>query len=356
MIKKVLLSLLVIGTSVFVKPATAQKLDNVNSDFPKSTPIKRLEPIVLKNIEKIGWSVIKDNLFITNSPTATNHCIAIDMKDGRRIAEFIEIGKGENQMESVESINLYGSDSLMAMTRKIVKTYAIKDLMKGDAKANVINHPDSITSLIYTKIDGNTIMGAGASYYNRGKKRYYKATNDKCTTFMDINHDHFNVVMANPDGPKYQAKAQDYYSLMTPNKKTALVAMATRNGRILEIINTETMKIEKSKMYNQATINAEMHPSGKRVAKMYVIGINSFNSVCSDDKYIYVVMAEKGDEPKTANYSLLIFDWDLKPIKKYDIMKGRELISFRFSANMEYLYCMDKSGSDYVVNRFAIEK
>lgn len=353
MIRKVLLSLLVIGTSVV---ATAQKLENISSDFPKSTPIKRLEPITLKNIEKIGWYVIKDNLFITNTPTATNHCVAIDMKSGKRMAEFIEIGKGENQMESVESINLYGNDSLMAMTKKIVKTYAIKDLLKGSAKPNIINHPDSITSLIYTKIDGNTIMGAGASRNNIAKTRYYKATNDKCTTFMDINQDHFNVNMANPDGPKYQAKAQDYYSLMTPNKKTSLVAMATRNGRILEIINPKTMKIEKSKMYNKATINAEMHPSGKGVAKMYVIGFDSFNSINCDDKYIYVVMAEKGDEPKTANYSLLIFDWNLKPIKKYDIMKGRELISFRFSADMEYIYYIDKGSYEYVINRFAIEK
>lgn len=354
MIKKVLFSLLVMGTTVIAPSAMAQKLEDVNRDFPTSTPIKKVEAFTLNNLQRVGWYVVKDNLFIyMNMADTTNLCTAIDFKSGQKVAGFIKKEKTES---AIESIMMYGKDSLMAMNKKIVNTYSIKDLMAGSVKPSTINRPDTIIGLVYAKIDDKTIMGAGSGRTNAEKKRYYKVTNDKCTQFLDINPNHFNVVLVDPNGKKYEPKAEDYYSLFAPNSKTGLVAMATRNGRILEVINPKTMKVERSKMYNPATIHVEMLPSGKGMGKLYTVGTESFGALACDENYIYVVMNEKGSEPKTVNYSLLIFDWNLKPIKKHDIMKGKEYASFTFSADMNHLFYLEKSGSEYVLNQFAIEK
>lgn len=354
MIRKVLFSLLVMGTTVIAPSAMAQKLDDVNRDFPKSEPLKKTKTFTLNNSQKVGWFVVKDNLFIFNNLAATNKCcVAIDLKSGKQVGEFIEKGDVNN---AIESMTMYGTDSLMTMNKKMVSTYSIKDLMSGSIKPNIINRKDTMIGILYTKIDGNTIMGAGSGRVNPEQKRYYKVTGDKCTQFIDMNLDHFNVILANPDGLKCQAKAVDYYSLLVPNQKTGLVAMATRNGRILEVVNPKTMKVETSKIYNKATIYAEVHPSGKGMAKMYVVGSESFVALACDDNYIYVVMHEKGDEPKMVNYSLVVFDWKLNPVKKYDIMKGKEYLGFVFSADAKQLYQLEKRDSGYVLHQFEVKK
>lgn len=204
----------------------------------------------------------------------------------------------------------------------ILKTFSINDILTkpmGERNFSTIARPDTILSNCILKIDDSKIIGS-INYPMGGKcNNYFISDGEEVSIFGDFQKELFELTDKVDD--LTLRKSFDPWFASYGDK----VVAANKNGIFLQVIDINKKVIEKQRYYNKIKHRDEYKPD------------DSYIYVRCDDKFIYCALT-KLDKEKTkksgkriSDKSILVFDWDLNPIKKY------HLATFDLTSNLYYL-------------------
>lgn len=293
-------------------------IHDVDIDFPSADTIKftlRQSFEILDNVS--SWHVKDSLLFVQtyNNPDRLGICYNIN--SGKEISTIINLGRAANEATTSCQFE-YGDDSIYCCDTKYdnIKTFAINDIISkpmGERPFSINKIPDSLIALFFTKIDSIIIFGTNnngdpASCY----RNYLYLTYDgkDLSFFGEVRKEIFET-------------QKDYETSIVEKKVFQTTSVAINKNRVvvaeaygiaLHAIDPYKKKIIKERYYNKYNVSENgITASGK---------YQSSDVYCSDE-YIYFISRVQ-NEKKSAEtglnifeYHILVFDWDLNPVKKY---------------------------------------
>lgn len=346
--KKTNLFLFIIGISFFSCTGAEKKpigtISDIATDFPTTEKLE-FKPFNKYNILENGNYMIDGSIlwqFTGNDPNNVGYCY--DLNTGEKLSTIASIGNAGNEFIGVsfsnsvmtrDSIHLYAASSygINVMTSNggswTIKTFAKKDITEnlplGERKFSVITSPDSIfaTKMVKlpngsglvniigirsgdtppeTSINNNTI----AIFNNKDVKGY-----------QTINYDSFGITDFEPN-----SAIKFTYSLGKIEVKDNNIAAFSMNSNfILQTVNLNNGKVLNEKRYVKIQMK-EKSSTPKNEMRIYI------DAMRSNDKYIYCVVSgyftEEDKELKQQQRELFVFDWDLNPIKRFELPNERE--------------------------------
>lgn len=314
----------------------AIEFQDLERDFPKS---EVLAPEVKGNYELYDFPrsmIIKDSLIFIQENTPTNFGRCFHIESGKELTTIINKGKANFEMLHVDKLKLWG-DSIAAISGnhpRALKIYSINDILN-------VNHntqrefilPDTTAGFSFDMIGDNSIVGISSIIDKKYDEKYYISNGDSVTFFGKVSD---KLIQSNLELSNSDKRGACFSQFTLHNGK--VVAM-TGSALQLEVIDVKTCKIEKQRFYNRIELYIE-----KSEASVMMQGRTKLTgrAVAANDKHIFVICLNVIDSEKEIyDTSLLVFDWELNPVKKYVI--NEKLYPFYFSEGCDFLYALQES-------------
>lgn len=308
---------------------------NLEQDFPDSETliceeIGQYELFDYRNI------VIKDSILFVLEQNATNFGRCFNINTGKEINSLVAKGRANNEMGHVDNYMLLG-DSLQAISGNRpygLKLYAIDDILKGTVNSpREFVIPDSLSSFTMELIDNNTLFGIPDHVDASIDAKYFLFDGHQVEYIGKSNKEliESNIELNNVDMRYSNSIRFDRHD----NKLIVGICGALQ----FETIDIKERNINKRCYYNKVKIEIIKEGyttvwNGKSDHSISQIGCNN--------EYIYAVCVKVISED-VFDFFILKFDWELNPIKKYDIEDNS--LTFTFSENSDYLYCIEDNST-----------
>lgn len=284
-------------------------IHDLNVDFPTADTIS-MEMIQKFDITPVVYSfAVKDSTMFVLEKSKENFGHCYSLSTGKELSTLLGRGKAAYEMTSIPPSEIFFcGDSIQFANEdlRLIKTIAINDILSkplGDRKFTTISLPDTIPAYSFSKIGNEMIIGNLFSPVGEDDCRYFIYDGGKVFYFGNFNKDMLS--------PKTNFKEIDYRMAEAQFASHGNKVVTTTEGKgvILQVIDVDKKIIEKERYY----INKKGEPSPN-------YGVTEIRC---DAKYIYCVISimnkEKTKEAgeRINNRYILVFDWDLNPIKKY---------------------------------------
>lgn len=285
-------------------------MSNLLTDFPKSEELTKVSESQISELYAPNEFILKDSLLFVFEQGDNFFIRCININTKKELAR-INKGNANNEMTNVGTMALYGNDSLTAIDfGNTVKTFSIKDMISGQPfTASVIMPTKNVPSFSFVRTNDDEYFCSGQ---NDSLNNYFIIKGDKLEAFGKENNE-LSILDKSIDISPMLLWARELKS----NKEQEKAISATRLGLLFEVIDLKKKCVDAHKYYEK--INFKMGSQGIEVAP-----ITMRNIFCSKDN-IFIILAEQtsptGESYRTAkfNYSMLTFDWELNPLKKYNL-------------------------------------
>ncbi len=315
-------------------------LSEIYKDFPESVELdfKTLDTINIESSDYHGLSIEDSILWHTiSNHNIIGHCYNINT--GKRISTIGTIGKAAYEFQEFPFL-IFGKDSIQFYTsHKGLKIFSKKDILENKAmterKFSIINIPDSTNLSHILKLEDGNIIG-----------RFYSNIYETSRKLLDCNLNKGDVIIFNNKEAK-SYNTIDYSSyengLEEGNKEKGLVGMkdqikfAFSNGSlcvkgselavfnayeqfILYSFDIKKGKVIAEKRYTQINPQKPINAVGTTSD----LGLILVSMASNDEHILYIArgyFSKEDKENKKIKTAILVFDWNLNPIKRYDLLK-----------------------------------
>lgn len=316
--KKKLLSILLLLASCTSPKQEDLLIHNLDTDFSTADTLFMKYKQTFNFVSYTYDFAIKDTILLASGNNNENigHCYSIN--NGALITTIINCGNAANETRQGTIIR-YHRDSIQFIDQmfKEIKLIAINDILTkpmGEREFSRITIPTTIKSFYYKKIDNNVVIGYNDA--NNKDAKYFIFENNKLTQFGEynkkilvstVNQELTNDIAAHQYNPKFASYGSKIIS-------------ADRSGVTLETIDINTKSILNERFYTKITFGEQFKGSySSDPIDMYT------EKVYCTDKEIYCIVKQinkvksKEEGGRFVDLFILVFDWDLNPIKKYYI-------------------------------------
>lgn len=240
-----------------------------------------------------------------------------NINNGEPLNTIINYGKAANEILPENIVEFHG-DSIQFINYILreIKSISMDDILTmplGERKMSKIVLPKIIGSLNYKKIDNNMVIGHN---YKNDKNAKYFIFNNELTLFGKYNTEILESTVNQELTPDVLASQYYPYFASCGSK----VISADRRGITLELIDPNTKSIIKDRFYSKFTFGQQ----SKGVYSGEPTDLNTKNVYCTNTE-IYCIVTQFDKTKKRENGNLfvnifiLVFDWELTPIRKYYI-------------------------------------
>lgn len=339
--KNLQILLLFISTS-FVSCNSADNIvpiSDMNKDFPTAEKLE-FKPFNKYDIYG-GRGIVDDSVlwYFCDDDGSFGYCY--DLNTGEKLSTIITKGRALNELSrldvpefSGDSIHFYDEKRAVRSVKTFAKRDIISNIPLGERKFSVITLPDSVYATQMTKLSNGSILAKISStpefsirkqdekddLDNRSAVVFH---NNEISYFEAINYDSFDIKVVPgrsdraPSSPREQIKIA-YTSGRIGVKDNEVAVFTLEFQFILYTFDLKKGKIIKEKRYTEMQ-GGEIFPTNEMKQRI--------SDVIHNDKYILCFvdgfLSKEDKELKQSKSAIFVFDWDLNPIKRFDLPEGR---------------------------------
>lgn len=327
--------LLLIGISLLSCNNTMKKsitpISSFSTDFPITERLK-FDFFNKYNILERGFCVIDDSILWHFKNGRHDFGSCYDLNTRKKLSVIAYRGTSTNELSNLDWFNIIGDSLLFYVGQNTIKTCSKKDIINNVPIENrtfsVITAPDSILVSQMTKLPNGsalvTIRPAINKFEKEKRNEINKKTiaifnNNKIKSYETIKYDSFDV----EEATKNQIDANDlikwtYAQGIIAIKDNNTAVFSAFNQFILYTFDLNIGNVSNEKRYTKILRDGE-EMSFTSTNDMLL----NIRSIKVNDKYIlcqvYGYFSEEDKEVKLQKEAIFVFDWNLNPIKKFDL-------------------------------------
>lgn len=343
------LLLYLLGVSLFGCNSTPDtSSSDINTDFPVTEQLKitpsyqiAIAPFFHYNsVHENGICVI-DGSLLWYVKDGENDCGACyDLNTGNQLSVIATKGTTANQISTLTGFKIMGDSLQLYEGGNTIKTFAKKAITDNTPletrTASVTTAPDSIWVARMAKLPNGSVIATihppfefQREKINEINKKSVAIFNwNTATSHETINYDSFNI-----ESPKTNETATDelikwtYAQGAVAVKDNNTAVFAASNQFILYTFDLNTGKVTNEKRYTSPL------RTGETMAYMTINDMELYiHFMQTNDKYIFCkvkgYLSQEDKDIELKKEALFVFDWNLKPIKKYELPEQENIMGY----------------------------
>ena len=339
-----LIAISFVGCNNASKKSTSA-FSNIDEDFPVT---EQLEFTPFNTYASLGdgLCVIDGSIlwYVENGKDDFGACY--DLNTGEKLSVIASKGRAANELIELAGVVVMRDSVLLYENQNTIKTFAKKDIVGniplGDRKASVTTAPDHILVNQMTKLPNGSVLATirpvtfefEKEKMNEINKSSVVVFNDNdVTPYETIKYDSFDVGKATDK----QINENDlikwsYAQGLIEIKDNDMAVFSVHNQFMLYTFDINTGNVENEKRYTK------MQRDGMEMSLTSTNDMSqSIRFMKVNDKYILCLvrgyLSEKDKDLKRPKEAIFVFDWDLKPIKKFDLSNPEGMVGYYCISN-----------------------
>lgn len=352
--KRILSLLLFYSTSILfchsTTKATNPPLSNINTDFPST---QKLDLILFKEYDFLpyGPHYIEGSILWYFKDNSRDCGSCYDLNTGKKLSVIATKGDAPHELTKLETFAITNDFVLLYPQTHTIKAFAKKDIVNNippeNRKYTATTIPKDILTYNITMLPNGSILATiepPLMKFGKNKREDINKNsvviinNNNIKSYQTIKYDSFDIPKIDFMGIKTNDLIkQDYAQGKTATKGNDIAVFSVRNQFILYTLDLNNGKVTNEKRYTKMQIS---QPDNDMVqlSTFNDMSLNVIN-IASNDQYIFCHVTgyfnEKNKQAALLKEMLFVFDWNLKPIKKF------ELTAFRKEKDGHYLISKD---------------
>lgn len=384
----ILLAMIIINISCSGAPKKNDSkisISDINTDFSNSETLKLSHFRDYMNIYG-GITCFDDSVIWANSGSTYNIGYCYDLNTGKKLSTIADIGKAAYEFTRHPNL-YYDNDYIHAYyesgSKHYIKSFSKKDIIENkpmnERNFSVVTVPDSICVFRATKLpNGSILVNIEPTKYSPLFYRKYKfntnsvavINSEEANSYETIDYKSFNsekdesTEKFNLDEVVENAKLCDKIKMSYAQgefcaKGSEIVAFTMYNQFILYTFDINTGKVLNEKRYTEA-LDDEIPSSFMTINSMK----QKITKIKANDKHIVCLVkgffSEKDKVAKIYKEAIFVFDWDLNPIKRFNLpdspsLPHDESIKNIISADGKTLYQCHYHSEGITVSKASLE-
>lgn len=322
-------------TSTVKKQATP--ISNIDMDFSITKELK-FNPFNEYDILEEGSCVIDDSILWHFKEGKSDLGSCYSLNTGKKLSTIASKGRATNEIIQADGFSIIGDSVLLYTDRnRTIKAFAKKDIIDnvpmGERKVSVTTASDSIWVSQMTKLpNGSVLATIQPALFDYQKAAQTNVVNQKSVVIFNnkeanayetIKYESFDIEkakgeeLAANDLVKY---AYSYGSIAIKDNDMAVFSVSDQF--ILYTFNLKSGNVVNEKRYTNIQRTEEgdeafvsYTTTNDRQMNIYSVETNDKYILCSVQGYL----CEKDKKSKLYKKAIYVFDWELNPIKKFDL-------------------------------------
>lgn len=321
-----------------------------NTDFPTASNLD------FKYVNKYDFQTrhinecIVDNsvLWLITNRNTDNLGYCFDLNTGEKLSVIANKGRAGNEFLIIYKSVIVGDSIQLYSGFNEIKTFSKKDIIENKPMYErsysliaPIAPNDSLFTNYHMKLaDGSVLAtlsnqpmtrseygGSMSTNYDIEVKEESIAifNNEEVNLYKTIQYDSFTLKNNIPDNQKKTIIKDDYSNSHIGVKGDEIAIFALSRRLILYTFDLGSKKVIKEKRYG----NVAIHEHGMKDDLSL-----STSSIKYNDKYIYCLIGayftEEDKKSRSTKRAVIVFDWDLNPIKRFDIQYKEGLFGHNY--------------------------
>lgn len=267
-----------------------------------------------------------------------------DLRSGKKLAVIARKGSAENEINELTGFKVTGDAVMLYEGRNTIKTFAKKDILDNipveERKVTVVTAPGNLlVSRMAQFPDGSVIATIRPPFeFEKGKmdeinnKSVAVFDNDEVKAYETIKYDNFDVKKATD-------KQIDAHDLI---KWTYAQGLIETKGNDMAVFAVSDQFILYTLDLNSGEVNEKVYSFIRRTEEEMSFAttndmILSVQAMKANDKYIVCkvegYLSEEDKEIESRKEAIFVFDWNLKPIKKFELPEPEEKLGYYTISN-----------------------
>ena len=306
-------------------------LSSIDIDFPITEKLE-FEYFNKYDIFRGGFCVVDDSVLWSFKQGGGDFGSCYNLHTGEKLSIIASKGRAAYELIQLDEFNIIGDSVQLCIGQNTIKTFAKRDIIEnvplGDRKFSVTIVPDSIWVRRMTKLSNGSVLAtilpafseeekANLSEFNR--KSVAILNNMEADSYETINYESFDIEKAE----KMELPANDlikcaYADGYIEIRDDDMAVFSVNNQFILYTFDIKRRKVVSEKKYtNVQRIGGQgsLGTKNDRKLNINVMKTNNQNILCIVSGYL----SEKDKNSKLFKKAIFVFDWNLNPIKKFDL-------------------------------------
>lgn len=331
--------LLLISLSFFscngvVKNQTVS-ISSIDTDFLVTEKLE-FNPFNKFDILKEGFCVIDDSTlwFIREGEDDFGSCY--NLYTGEELSTIASRGRAANELIRLDYFDIVGDSVLLCIDQNTIRTLAKRDIINnvpmGERNFSVTIIPDSILVRQATKLPNGSVLATitpalfefeQTKMNEFNKKSVTILTNKEANFYETINYESFDIEKAKDrELPANDLIKCAYADGCIGIKDNEMAVFSVSHQFILYTFDIKSGNVVNEKRYTKI-----QREEVRDETFMSLSTINDrrleINNMKASGKYILCdvrgCFSEEDKEAKRSKEAIFVFDWDLNPIKKFDL-------------------------------------
>lgn len=314
---------------------TVTPILNLDTDFPTTEKLE-FTPFNKLDILEEGFCVIDDSILWSIEEREDNFGFCYNINTGEKLSIIASKGRAANELTQFEAFQIIGDSVQLCTHPNTIKTFAKRDIIEnvpmGERKFSVTIVPDSIEVRRMVKLPNGSVLAtimpalseSEQTTMNKFNEKSVAVFNNKEANYYEtINYESFDLEKAKDrELPANDLIKCAYADGSMTVKDNAMAVFSVSHQFILYTFDIKNGNVVNEKRYTkmQRVESRDERSTSLRTINDRQIEIESMQT---NDKYIicsvrgFFSAADK--ESKQPQEAIFIFDWNLNPIKKFDL-------------------------------------
>ena len=333
------LLLILISFSFFSCNSTVKNqtvpISDLDTDFPATERLE-FKPFNKFNILEMDFCVIDDSILwhIENREYDFGSCY--NLNTGEKLSIIASKGRAANELTELEGFQMVGDSIQLYTYSNMIKAFAKREIIDnvpmGERKFSLTIVPDSIWVRRMAKLPNGSVLATLMPALSESEKTKMNEFNQKSIAILNnketnsyetINYESFDLEKAKG----FELPANDlikcaYADGSVEVKGDDMAVFSVSHQFILYTFDIKNGNVVNEKRYTEMQ---RVPSSDERSTSLSTINEKQIEieSMQTNDKYIICSVrgffSEKDKDLRQYSKAIFIFDWDLNPIKKYDL-------------------------------------
>lgn len=310
-------------------------ISNIDTDFPITEKLE-FKPFNKFDILEEGFCLIDDSTLWLIRDREDNFGYCYNLHTGEKLSIIASRGKAVNELTNLDEFKVVGDSVLLYTNQNMIKTLAKRDVIDnvpmGERKFSLTIVPDSIWVRRMAKLPNGSVLATLMPALSESEKTKMNEFNQKSVAILNnkeansyetINYESFDLGKAKGQ----ELTANDlikcaYADGSVEIKGNDMAVFSVSHQFILYTFDIKSGNVVNEKRYTEmqrVKSTDEMSTSLCTINDRQI----EIESMRTNDKYILCdvrgYFSEEDKDRKQNKEAILVFDWDLNPIKKFDL-------------------------------------
>lgn len=333
-------------------------ISDINKDFTDTKNIKQKKYKDL-DILAYGISYIEDSkLWLFAGGGRSNELgICYDLETGTKVSPIAMLGKASYELMDIEGLQFAGDSLQFTVPRGAIKTFSRKEIMSNIAMNertfSVVNSPDTIASIRMIKLPNNSIV-ANIQAPDIAHPRYKKFDINKgdiviynkkeANSYNTIDYECFNLPMDKSQASSAELAKIDKIKRAYSDGEICIkgndkAVFSVQGQFMLYIFDMNNKCVVNKKVYTDMFYDEDKHTDFSPKI--------SIESLKSNDDYIFCYtrgfFTAKDKENNEKKEVVFVFDWDLNPVKRFNLASQENEGNYVISVDSNSIYFIEPS-------------